>query len=296
MKVDRIKPFELPDPPEFSDSEIDSCRKNSDFLPIFFEIQKKTLELTITCAQLRPESEGIRDLPRIHFAILVGLLNRCCRLSLAVNNLGHAGLFGETTRLLMRCIIEASVKVRWLIQKDSYEPFHRLICDGLKTELKFKKEIQKKISMRLGVMLPIEKRLLSFSQRFFDVGSVSDDEVDRSKKLPDFASMCRELRLGDLFYLTTYKINSHSIHGSWPDLCTYYLKCDENGLFYVEDHNAHVSENEVLYTCLFVLKAVSDFIEYVIIEESEREKALETLELHILNIRKFHMILCERDQ
>ena len=296
MNLHKIKPFELPDAPEFSDAEIDSCRENSNFLPIFFKIQKKTVELTITCAQLRPESLGIRDLPRNHFAILVGLLNRCCRLSLAVNNLGHAGLFGETTRLLMRCIIEASVKVRWLIHKDSNESFIRFICDGLKAELKLKKEIQKNISMRSGVVLPIEKRLEAFSQRFFDIASVSDDEVVQSRKLPDLASMCRELSLRDLFYLTVYQVGSHSIHGSWPDLCTYYLKFNENGPFHVQDHNAHISENEVLYTCLFVLKAVSDFVEYIIVEESEREKALQALEPHISNISKFHKVLCERDQ
>ena len=211
MNLDKIKPFELPDPPEFSDSEIDSCRRNSDFLPIFFKIQKRTLKLTITCAQLRPESEGIRDQPRIHFAILAGLLNKCCRLSLAVNNLGHDGLFGETTRLLMRCIIETSVKVRWLIQKDSKESFQRFICDGLKSELRLKKEIEKNISKRSDVVLPIEKRLLSFSQRFFNIASVSDAEVEESKKLPDLASMCRDLSLEDQFYLTFQKIGSHSI-------------------------------------------------------------------------------------
>jgi hypothetical protein len=137
--------------------------------------------------------------------------------------------------------------------------------------------------------------MMSFSQQFFEIPQLSEEEVKKAKPLPDLASMCRDLQLNDLFYTVIQRIGSHSVHGTWPDLCTYYLKFEE-GSFHVEDHNARMSENELLYTCDFMLIAADEFLVYVGDSEVEIGRARERIRQHRDLVSKFHEIMGYRDQ
>jgi hypothetical protein len=293
--MNKLYSFELKSPPSFTSEQIEECKTEDNLLPLLFEFQRSTVIAIITCAQLRPESPGIKKISKIHFAVLAALLNRCCRLSLAVNNLGAGGLFGETTRLLMRSIIESSIKARWLIKMNSDEQFRIFLSDGLKKEIMMREEIRSNVERRGGKSLVIEDRMLSFSQRFFDAPQLSEEEVRVAKPLRDLASMCRDLELNDLFYLAIQRIGSHSVHGTWPDLYTYYLK-HEDDAFHVEDHNARMSENELLYTCDFMLAAADDFLVYVGNAEDEISRARAKIEEHRNLVSQFHDILGYRDE
>ena len=287
------KTFQLATAPSFSNKQIQDCREADDFLPLFFEIQQKTMVAVITCAQLRPEESEIKNIPQIHFAVLVGLLNRCSRLTLAVNNLGSEGLFGETTRLLMRSIVESSIKARWLMNGDE-DRFKRFFCDGLKNEAIMRGTVRGNIEARGGESLVIEDRMLSFSQRFFDLPSLTEEEVNDCKRLPNLDSMCRDLGLNDLTYISVQRIGSHSVHGTWPDLCTYYLRF-VNGDFHVEDHNARISENELLSSCDFMLTAAGAFLRYIERADGDLDDACKTLSDYRALIEICHGMLDYRD-
>ena len=287
--------FTLPPIPEISSEEIEKCKSDKNYLPILFKLNIHVAKVVITIAQILPDSTDVRKIPTNHFAILAGHLNRCCRLMLAVNNLSSRGLFGETTRLLMRCIIETSVRVRWLCLKDSHEMFQRYVCDGLKKELVMMNSIKENINKRKGRRLVIEDRMLSFFQRFFNIAGLTDLEVVSTKKLPDFKSQCDDLRLGDMFYTSIQRIGSHSVHGSWSDICTYYVKFRDDGSFNMEDHNARPSENEFLYTPMFVIDASIDFLKYIAIKDCNIDLIIKELNGIKNQFLKIHSILAVDD-
>jgi len=130
----------LPDPPKFSDELVEQCNQQRDYRPMLFEWYKYVGILCNIAACLDIESPAFRHIPEVHFAGLAGQLNRCSRLMLANVRLSSTGRYGETTRLIDRCIIESAIKVRWLCFKNDRESFIRYIADGLKKDLELKRQ------------------------------------------------------------------------------------------------------------------------------------------------------------
>jgi len=105
------KPKLVPEPPKFTEADWLKCRDSGDYCPILFEWYKFVGTLCNFFASIRPDSPAVRSIPPVHYAVMIGLLNRCSRLMLSNVTLSHEGLFGETTALLDRCIFESCVKV-----------------------------------------------------------------------------------------------------------------------------------------------------------------------------------------
>jgi hypothetical protein len=77
--VDRL----LPKQPAFPAELVEECRRTKDFRPILFEWYKYVGSLCNMVACLDLGSPAFRPLPSIHYAVLIGLLNRCSRLMVA---------------------------------------------------------------------------------------------------------------------------------------------------------------------------------------------------------------------
>ncbi|KFZ29908.1 hypothetical protein IDAT_02120 [Pseudidiomarina atlantica] len=264
---------QLPDPPQFSDEEMQKCRESGDFMPLLFEWYKFVGQICIFFAQLQRESPAAKEIPQIHFAILTGLLNRCARLMLSNVALSHNGRFGETTAILDRCIFESSLKVEWLCHKGTDETFRRYLAGGLKTEIELEKEIADNIFEREGgEVFNIEKRMLSSIDRHINAAGLSREEISGAKKLPDVSAMLRDLGHERLMYVVAQRLGSHHVHGTWPSLLLHYLEVDDDddGKFSLRDHDCETHPNQFVMTPLQVLGAVRAFVVYLIEEEESR--------------------------
>jgi hypothetical protein len=266
---------QIPLPPEISPEQLARCRETGDFCPVLFEWYKYVGILCNFFASIRPDSPAIKKLPSLHYAVLVGLLNRCTRLMLANVALSHKGLFGETTGILDRCIFESAIKTIWLSVSRDEKYFLRFIADGLKTEVDLKNEIEQMIAERGGTQLDIESRMLESINNYIVSSSLSEEEIIKSKKLPDLASMINSIGGNRLLYIVGQKMGSHHVHGTWPSLRFHYLN-EYNGLLGPRDHDCSTHINQYFYISIFVIHAMRAFIKYVCLEPDDL-KAFEDL-------------------
>lgn len=256
----------FPDPPKIKQSEMEECRRTGDFSPILFEWYKYTSIITNNIASIQLESVVNKSVSKSHYGVLVGLLNRCCRLMLANVALSHNGLYGETTAIIDRCIFESAVKVLWLTKQETSIGFARYMGEGLKTELALKSEIEARVEKRDGRKWPIEERMLSSIERYLCVSELTETEIVATKKLPDIASMLDNLGNERLAYVVGQKIGSHHVHGTWPSLLMHYLEWDEEHNFRPRDHNSPTHVNQYVFIPLMVLSAGKSFCKWLMKE------------------------------
>lgn len=279
---------QLPEPPQFSDAQMQKCRETGDYMPVLFEWYKFVGHICIFFAQIHRESPAVKEISPIHYAILTGLLNRCARLMLSNIALSHNGRFGETTALLDRCIFESCLKVEWLCHKNSDESFQRYLAGGLKTEIELDSEIKGNIAEREGgEILNIEKRMLASIDRHINASGLSREEIVKAKKIPDVAAMLHDLGHERLMYVVAQRLGSHHVHGTWPSLLLHYLEINDDGSFSLRDHDCDTHPNQFVMTPLQVLGAVRAFIGYIIKTEEEAEPIvglLDSIQEEILGI------------
>lgn len=279
----------LSKPPVFSGELVERCKQSSDYRPMLFEWYKYVGVLCSRVACLSQDSSALLELPPVHYAVLIGLLNRCSRLMLANVRLSCNGRYGETTRLLDRSIAETAIKVQWLSHQDNPDSFLRYLADGLKKDLELKRQIDENISNRKGDILVIEKRMLDSIQNCIHLSGLSEQEVNGAKRLPDFATMCRDLNLGDLFYTATQKMGSHAVHGTWSDRVFNYLRYEDDHGFYPRDHEIGTQDIQYIVTSRLVLAAIVSFLDYVVADPSdikEFKSELEAIEEEIIEMRE----------
>ncbi len=220
-------------------------------------------------ACIRADSPAVRSIPPLHYAVVIGLLNRCSRLMLANVALSHEGLFGETTALIDRCIFESCVKIAWLCQSDSSERFVRFLADGLRTEIELKQKIKSNIEGRGGEVLAIEKRMLASIDRHIASTQLSEDQITNTKRLPDLAAMIEGLEQDRLMYIVGQRIGSHHVHGTWPSLLMHYLEEGEDGMLRPRDHNSATHVNQYVFVPMVVLAAMNSFVYFIFSDEED---------------------------
>lgn len=253
---------ELPQPPNISNTQMQQCRETGEYRPILFEWYKFVGALCSFFACIRNDSEDIRSMSTLHYSVLIGLLNRCSRLMLANIALSHKGLFGETTAIIDRCIFESVVKLMWLCTKADAESFNRLVLDGLKSEVEFKRLILKNVTDRGGNRLQIEERMLDSIQNYLATVPTSEAAVVASPKLPDMASMINTIGGERLLYVAGQRMGSHHIHGTWPSLWRHYL-VEHDGVLGPRDYNCPTHEDQYIFVMVLVLKAMRSFVDFV---------------------------------
>lgn len=250
--------LQLASPPEIDPDTIEQCRKVSDFRPVLFEWYKYVGLITNQIACIRRDSPALAASEPVHYAVLVGLLNRCARLMLANVALSSTGRFGETTSIVDRCILESAIKVMWLCTNPSAERFDRLIADGLKTELEFEERIKGKIQRRSSP-LTIESRMLRSIDNHIRESGLSREYISASKKTPDLASMIAGLGEDRLFYVIVQRIGSHHVHGTWPSLLFHYLKQVDAELV-PRDHDCTTDTYQFVFVPVLVVRALQAFV------------------------------------
>ena len=263
------EPFKFPNPPSITEAVLQRCRDSGDFCPVLFEWYKYVAIIANYFSCLRQDSPAVREIQHPHYAVLIGLLNRCSRLMHSNVALSHEGLFGETTAIIDRCIFETSVRVVWLCRQRSDEAFSRYFAEGLKTELALKDRINENVAARSTGQLAIEQRMLGSIQRCIQTSGLTETQIKESKKLPDLASMIESLKHDRLMYIVGQKIGSHHVHGTWPSLLFHYLDKDEDGTWHPRDHNCSTHVNQYVFVPLVVLSAVKAFIDFIMNETDE---------------------------
>jgi hypothetical protein len=265
------------DYPIFPNEVITKCTDTRDYRPILFEWYKYVgiLSNSISCISL--ESPAIREIPPSYFAVLIGLLNRCSRLMLANIRLSSTGKYGETTRLLDRCISESAIKIQWLCSNKYPDGFIRYLADGLKNDLILKEEIEKNIQDRKGNILVIEQRMLDSIQKCIKLSGLTEQEVKNAKKLHDFAKMFENLELPKEFYTVIQRMGSHAVHGTWSELVFNYLNYDEINGFSPRDHEIDTQDAQYIVIIHLVLGAMESLLKFIINDVSERNEIIVTI-------------------
>ena len=268
---------QLPEPPVIEEELIEECRESRDFRPILFEWYKYVSILANTAACIAPRSPAFRDIPPVHFAVLIGLLNRCSRLMLSNTALSSTGHFGETTRLIDRCIAESAIKIQWLCDKDNDDSFRRFLADGLKKDLELRRHIEENIATRNGDVLVIESRMLESIRDTISKAALTEQDVIDSKKLPDLYAMCRDIQLSDLVYTSLQRMGSHAVHGTWSELVLNYLRSDD-GRLVPRDHEIETQDSQFIIISQLVLVAISSFLTYMALDAKDVEELLSLIE------------------
>lgn len=255
--------MDIPLPPEITELDLKKCRSAGDYRPVLFEWYKYVGLLANFYASIQKESPAIKDISKIHYSVLIGMLNRCSRLMLSNVALSHKGLFGETTLIIDRSIFESGIKLTWLCHKSDDDSFTRFIAEGLKTEIEFKKKIEANVTGRSGKKLAIENRMLTSINNYICKSGLTEEQISASKKLPDMASMINVIGRDRLAYIVGQKIGSHHVHGTWVSLWFHYLEEHDDGVIHLRDHNCETHINQYAYISLVVLDSIKAFVKYV---------------------------------
>ncbi len=268
----------LPKVPTFSEELVGQCKQSKDFRPILFEWYKFVGTYCNVVVCISPESPALREISPTHYAVLVGLLNRCSRLMLSNVRLSSTRRYGETTRLLDRCITESAVKVQWLCYKNNADSFVRYLANGLKKDLILKNQIDVNIENRNGNSLVIEQCMLNSIKECLELSRLSEQDVNDAKGLPDFARMCADLGFGDLFYTAIQRMGSHAVHGTWSDLIFNYLRHEDGQVLYPRDHDIDTQDVQFIVVIHLVLSAMKSFLNYMISDASEISEFISSID------------------
>lgn len=278
----------IPKPPSILEDDIKKCHESNDYRPILFEWYKFVGNLCNFFACLRRDSPAFTSIPQIHFAVLIGLLNRCSRLMLSNIALSHdGGFFGETTAIIDRCIFESCIKIIWLCKKDKgLERFEQFLADGVKSDLKLKNKIIQEITLRGRKRLVIEQRMLNSIERTIASTGLSETAIHSVKRLPTLSTMIGD-GMDELLYIVGQTIGSHHVHGSWTSLLIHYLEADEHDLFHPRDHSCETHVNQYVYIPLIILHAIKSFLQFICLDPEVLQdllNLLKTIEDEIANI------------
>lgn len=259
----------LPSLPEFPDHE--------SYFNVLLEWCKHVGILATHLNLINPGSHATVKRPPIQYAVLRGLINRSCRILLAMLKIATENKQGEIVMLLSRCLFESCTKLRWLILRDNEEMFLRYLADGLKAEFELREIISRNVQDRDGKSLVIEDRMLRSIQSTIAAAPYAEDELKDAKKLPDLASMCRELGYGDLGYVALQRLGSHAVHGTWPDLLFHYLE-EKDGSFTLQDNTVPPDQNSFVVSSLLLLAALREYVDYLLDDNVLKEELFAHIE------------------
>lgn len=283
MNTPEPQPFNCPQPPQIDAELLVRCRESGDYAPVLFQWYQFVGLLCCFFSSIRHDSADIKELPALHYSVLIALLNRCTRLMHANTALSHEGLFGETTAILDRCIFESVVKLKWLCEKGDAASFERLLLDGLRPDIEFKKLILEKVAARDNTPLVIETRMLASIDNYLATIPTTEEVVAATPKLPDLATMITTFGGDRLAYVIGQRIGSHAVHGTWPSLRHDYLE-EHDGQLGPRDHNCPTHQNQYVFVMSWVLDAMGSFITFVAVPGEGLNRLRELLDAVQLEI------------
>jgi hypothetical protein len=280
--------MDVPELPQLAPEAIARYQDTGDYASVLFEWYIYVGKLCAYCSAIRRESTALRVIASVHYAVLVGLLTRCARLMCSNAVLSREGLFGETTAILDRCIVESALKVMWLCTKADDESFTRFLASGLRADLTLRGEITTIIAQRGGPPLRIEKRMLDSIQNYVNLSRLSEAEIDKAKRLPDLASMITTIGHKRLLYTIAQEMGSHPIHGTWSNLITHYLE-EQDGELQPSYRKHETDTNQYSFVSLIVLEALRVFVTFICREHEGVHTLLSRLEVADKEIRQINI-------
>jgi uncharacterized protein DUF5677 len=251
--------MDIPQPPQMTPEAFACYQDLGDYASVLCEWYRYVGKLCAYCSGIRRESAALHAIASVHYAVLTGLLTRCARLMYSNIVLSREGLFGETTAILDRCIVESAIKVIWLCTKANDESFTRFLASGLQADLALKDKITTIIAQRGGPPQKIEQRMLDSIQRYINLSGLSEVDIDKAKRLPDLASMIAAIGHTRLLYTVAQEIGSHPIHGTWSNLLTHYLE-EQDGELRTSYRKHETDRNQYSFVALLVLEALRVFV------------------------------------
>jgi len=252
----------------------------TDHMETMFDWYRHVGLLTITAMNIDVDSPACRDHPDLHFSILRGLLNRCARLVLATMKISRERNHGEIVAILARCTMETAVNGCWLIGEEDDGSFQKYLANGLKAEVKFCDLVRENIAGREGEIWEIEGRMLEFEKQVMSLAGMSEQEIVANPGLPDFYSRIRQLDYDDLAYAAIYRIGSHAVHGSWPDLVDHYLETDEHeSRLDPREHNVPADVKIFVACSLHLLEFMRRYLRFAVSSCRERRVFFQRLNL-----------------
>jgi len=284
----------LPEYPANTQSQLDEAAANGDARPLLFEWYKWTGLVANRVASVGTSSGLLRDLPPVELAVLRGLLNRCSRLMGAILQLGARRRHAEALRSLSRGISESAIVVQWLCRSGSGEAFRRYLAKGLEAELRLKSQIEQNIRHRGGAMQVVEKRMLASIAEMCSLAGLTEDDVQKTKRLPDLASMLQAIGHDELSYVVLQRQGSHAVHGTWPDLLFHYLEV-RDGQFELPDSVIEPEDGDFLAVPIFVLEAVDAFAAFVFADSEVANSLHEIASEAIARIVRIHRVAAGGD-
>jgi hypothetical protein len=258
---------------------------------IAFDLYKEAARVVAFAAHLLDEATAAKGGFTRNQAICAGLMVKISKFMLAVIQLSTGDDRGEIVQALNRIIFESAVSLEFLVLSQDGKYFDQFVDFGLGPERELYDQIQANIQARAGEVWPIEERLLGSIGYMCSASGVKIEEVQ--KKHRDWGENVRE-RLKALgkesLYATIYRMPSHAVHGTWPDLLTGHLKYDkQTKLFEPEPKWTRVGSRLLSPIALLVLEAVDPYLEKFFESSSERKILQE-------RIRDLHSRLREADE
>jgi hypothetical protein len=278
MNAANMQDLDLPQSPEFNESDWKECAGSGDYRRIAFGWYKHVGQLAHLFSSIHPDSSGIAAVPPLRWAVLTGLLRRCARLMLSNLFLGSKRPLREATSIIDRCIFESAVKLIWLSEGDVDQRLRWFFLESLKTDLDLKDEINRAIESRGGAVEKVERRMINTMAGHVAAAGLTDSEVRESKdRMPRMPQMLREIRMHSLANAVQQRQGSHSVHGTWVHLLQNFLAPDENGRLLAtrEERSMHVLQ--LISPAGFVLFALYAFVDAVAVEEDELRAAFRSV-------------------
>ena len=286
----------FPPPPRISEEFEAQCRESGDWTPILFQWYQYTGAVVMTLASFEKDPVLFRIEDEVQNATAVGLLSRIARLMLSNVYLSHEAKFGETTRILDRCIVESAIKLAWLTTKSDPERFQRFLAQSLKSDLKLKRHIQRSIEERNSQAQKIEERMLRSIESYMDDAQLSEDQVVNAAKLQDFATMISDIGIKDrLFYLVAQSMGSHHVHGNWTSLVSDYLKKTPEGVFVPRTEHIGTHINQYFFVPLVVILGMRNYVKWVMRGEREKQDLLDFFDSLQEKIEQIVTLVIEND-
>jgi hypothetical protein len=226
-----------------------------------FELYKESSILVALIGSMAESpQQKVRGVPR-NQAICVGLLIRIAKLMLAVVQLSATRNRGEVVQTLNRCILEPAINIEFLVTMDAAEHYDRFVAYSFGPERELYDDINSNIEKAGGAIKPIETRMLGSITEKCRISNVKIDEVP-VKHQEWAASMRKRLQAIDRARLyISYRMMSHSIHGSWVDALLHNLDYDDaTGLFKPRPEMMNVDSRVLLPVARVVLEAAQAYI------------------------------------
>ena len=286
----------FPPPPRISEKLKAQCRASGDWIPILFRWYQYTGAVVVTLASFEKDPSLFRTNVDVHDSVTGGLLCRIARLMLSNVHLSHEGKFGETTRIVDRCIVESAIKLAWLTRRNDPERFRRFLAHSLKSDLRLKAHIRQNIEERNGQMLSIENRMLRSIECRMTESGLTEEEVENTARLQDFATMISDIGIKDrLFYIVAQSMGSHHVHGNWTSLVFDYLEKTPEGTFVPKLKHVDTHINQYIFVSLVVILGMGSYVSWAMCDEPEKQDILEFLVSLEQEISQIVALIVEND-